>query len=550
MGWVDDRIPHGPDGFNDTAANAGYKVIVKAGDGYSKEFTSTTIGKDDSFIIANTLNGTALPQDGTHPPWPLRLVGTGATGSNSVGNVAEIELTDFQDPTFAPPVQIIKYGSDGITVVNATNVTREWMEQNLDVIGDGTTLYKYEAITGNASNIWDPEETYPGGYKISNAVKGSRIRDLCELVGGMGSGTEIKCIASDGYETTLPYSSIYTDPSVQARQGDAILAWYADGNYVPLYGDGMRLFFMPDDHIYGQWDMHETLNSTYWHYYYDQGTQYPSCAGLSAKYITTIKIYSEPSSDWTLVLDGTQIGGLNYTVSKNYFEQALACQFGADHKVTYTDSVGRVWEGMPLWFLCGFVDDADQHSSNAYNETLALAGYNITVSDITGYSATFDSRYTIRSNNYIVANTLNGTLIPEADSSWPLRLVGGNVSGSKSVRKVASVVLSPIVNTNPPKETKIGCFRNSTHIFYLDYNGDGKWNNPVVDRAYSFGLTGDVPVKGDWNLDGIAEIGVFRPSTHIFYLDYNGNGAWNGAVADKAYNWGITDDDPLVGEWH
>ncbi len=45
MGWVDDRIPHGSDGFNDAAAIAGYKVIVKAGDGYAKEFTSSQIGK-------------------------------------------------------------------------------------------------------------------------------------------------------------------------------------------------------------------------------------------------------------------------------------------------------------------------------------------------------------------------------------------------------------------------------------------------------------------------------------------------------------------------
>ncbi len=96
LGWVDDRIPAGPNGFNEATAAAGYKVIVKAGDGYSKEFSSTTIGKNNDLIVANMLNGTALPSDGSHPPWPLRLVGPGATGSNSVGNIVEIDLTDFQ----------------------------------------------------------------------------------------------------------------------------------------------------------------------------------------------------------------------------------------------------------------------------------------------------------------------------------------------------------------------------------------------------------------------------------------------------------------------
>ena len=30
-----------------------------------------------------------------------------------------------------------------------------------------------------------------------------------------------------------------------------------------------------------------------------------------------------------------------------------------------------------------------------------------------------------------------------------------------------------------------------------------------------------------------SKIGVFRPSTHLFYLDYNGNGVWNGPVVDE-----------------
>jgi PKD repeat protein/frataxin-like iron-binding protein CyaY/DMSO/TMAO reductase YedYZ molybdopterin-dependent catalytic subunit len=444
LAWVDDRIPSGANAFNDDAAAAGYKVIVKAGDGYSKEFLSGPLARSNDYIVANTLNGSALPTDGDHSPWPLRLVGTGAAGSASVGNIVEIELTDFATVQTAAPLHIIKYGSDGVTIINETNVTYQWMESNLPVIGDGSTVYKFEAITGNTSNIWDPEETYPGGFKIENAVKGSRLNDLCDIVGGMGTGTEIKLIASDGYETTLPYSSVYTNPAVQARQGDAILAWWGDGEYVPYYADGMRLFFMPDDHIYGQWDMNQTLPATYHHFYYQDGIFYPSCAGLSAKYITTIKIYSEPAADWTLELDGREIGGVNSTVSKTYFEQALACQFGSNHSVTYTDSSGREWGGMPLWFLCGFVDDADQHSSNAYNEAKALAGYNITITGSDGYNYTFNSQDAIRNANYIVANTLNGTVIPDGDSSWPLRLVGQNVSGSKIVKKIASIKLVPL----------------------------------------------------------------------------------------------------------
>jgi len=99
-------------------------------------------------------------------------------------------------------------------------------------------------------------------------------------------------------------------------------------------------------------------------------------------------------------------------------------------------------------------------------------------------------------------------------------------------------------------QTRIGVFRSSTHLFYLDYNGNGAWNGASVDRSYNFGITGDIPVTGDWNNDSKSEIGVFRPSTHLFYLDYNGNGVWNGVSVDKSYNFGITGDIPITGDWN
>ncbi len=445
MGWVDDRVPHGPNGFNNTLANAGYKVIVTAGDGYSKEFTSQEIGTTNGFIIANRINGVPLPTDGSHPPYPLRLVGSGLPSVHySVGNVEKIELTEFQEPTEIPQIHIIKYDADGVTIINQTTVDHVWMEAHLPVVGDGVTHYMYQGVTLDPADLWDPTETKGmNPPKIDNAIKGTRVSDLCDLVGGMEPGTEITFVATDSWETTLPYDCIYTNPHVYSNLGDTIIAWYADGKYVPQYGDGPRLFFTPEDHVAGQWNMHESMAQQYWHYYWDAGVQYPSVAGLSAKYIATIKIYASPVADWTLVLDGEALGGLNETITRNYFESALACQFGADHKAAYTDSQGRTWEGMPLWFLCGFVDDADQHSDHAYNETRAQEGYRIIVTASDGYNYTFDSRDTVRNANYIVANTLNGSRIPEGDSSWPLRLVGQNVTGAKVVKGISSIVLIP-----------------------------------------------------------------------------------------------------------
>ncbi len=442
-GWVDDWQPHK---YDKVQAINGYKIIVKAGDGYGKDFNSKDIddSSDNDYIIANKCNGEEL----TGKSWPLRLVGAGvsiegALGGNSVGGIAQIELTEFGAIQPLPEVRIVKYAEDGVTILKEKTVDYMWLENEsgFDVIGDGETIYKFEGITNDPDDVWDADENYLGGFKIEDAIKGTRVRDLCSLVGGMGAGTEIVFVAKDGWETRLPYSSVYPDPSVQTRQGDTVLAWFANGKYVPDYKDGMRLFFTPEDHIYGQWDMHETLPEAYWHYYYGGGVQYPSCAGLSAKYITEIRVYSVPFGDWTFELDGRDIGGTYLEVSKTFFESGLTCTFGANHDATYTDSKDRVWGGMPLWLLAGYVDDQDEHSGNAFNLELARAGYDIVITAGDGSVVTIDSKNINRNADYIVANTLDGTPIPESDKSWPLRLVGPAVSGSESISGIARIEL-------------------------------------------------------------------------------------------------------------
>jgi hypothetical protein len=97
--------------------------------------------------------------------------------------------------------------------------------------------------------------------------------------------------------------------------------------------------------------------------------------------------------------------------------------------------------------------------------------------------------------------------------------------------------------------TEIGVFRPSTHLYYRDFNGNGVWDGAAVDRVSTFGITGDIPVSGDWNADGRTEIGVFRPSTHLYYRDFNGNGVWDGAAVDRVSTFGITGDLPVSGKW-
>ena len=87
--------------------------------------------------------------------------------------------------------------------------------------------------------------------------------------------------------------------------------------------------------------------------------------------------------------------------------------------------------------------------------------------------------------------------------------------------------------------TGVGVFRPSTHMFYLR-NGTTTWTTTAIN----WGASTDLPVTGDWNGDGIVDVGVFRPSTHMFYLR-NGTTTWT----TTAINWGVSTDLPVTGKW-
>jgi hypothetical protein len=94
--------------------------------------------------------------------------------------------------------------------------------------------------------------------------------------------------------------------------------------------------------------------------------------------------------------------------------------------------------------------------------------------------------------------------------------------------------------------SKFGLFRNG--VWYVDYNGNGVWDGCVTDRCYSFGLAADTPITGDWNGSGFDKIALFR--TGLWYLDYNGNGVWDGFAVDKSYvNFAVSGGKPIAGRW-
>ncbi|MFE7839994.1 hypothetical protein ACFU53_29245 [Streptomyces sp. NPDC057474] len=58
-------------------------------------------------------------------------------------------------------------------------------------------------------------------------------------------------------------------------------------------------------------------------------------------------------------------------------------------------------------------------------------------------------------------------------------------------------------------------------------------------HPHHLGNSGDVPIIGDWNCDGIDDIGVYRPSNGTFYR-----------YGYAAIAYGNVGDLPIIGDWN
>ncbi|MFA5375481.1 MAG: argininosuccinate synthase [Dehalococcoidia bacterium] len=215
------------------------------------------------------------------------------------------------DPT--TEIHVIKYAADGTTVVDETTVDYLWMEANLPVQGDGVTHYYHQGpVFDETMDKWDPDETtnYKEGDKDKGAVRGTDIKDLCDLVGGMSETDTVVVSSPDGYSIEFAYENIYQP---QDRQGPIVLCWYSvedgilgqnqESGYPPRFFEAMQIVFMPKTtnseglYVFGNWDMHECLPEMSVHFYSDGSQLYPSTNGLSAKWVDQIVIYPEDAPD-------------------------------------------------------------------------------------------------------------------------------------------------------------------------------------------------------------------------------------------------------------
>jgi len=208
---------------------------------------------------------------------------------------------------------VTKYAYDGTTVLAQETLDYQWLKDNISVMGDGTTHYYHQGPVflddpdeENEQVLrWNQAEDTNWDTKDMGAVKGTDVKDLCELVGGMAEGDTLEIKASDGFNKTFAYENVY---DYSSREGPMVICWYRDGNYPDTgYTEGMRLVWFAeatykegptsiealpsgDYHVFGNYDWFLAADPEYWYYYYNSGEMYPTTTGLSVREVSELNI--------------------------------------------------------------------------------------------------------------------------------------------------------------------------------------------------------------------------------------------------------------------
>ena len=175
-------------GVSNASLDAGYKVEVVAGDGYSAIFDDSVVKNNDGIIVASTINDEVLPD----PYWPLAIVGEGLSGSEKIKNIVQINILLDDESGPDEGWTLLLNGTNAVNMsqsvfeTQATAVSASWTDDDLDE-WTGTPLCRimYWATANNVIS----SDALTGGYVV-------------------------KVIAGDGYTVILDCDSIQDNADI------------------------------------------------------------------------------------------------------------------------------------------------------------------------------------------------------------------------------------------------------------------------------------------------------------------------------------------------
>jgi hypothetical protein len=275
-----------------------------------------------------------------------------------------------------------------------------------------TSLKALPQVTG-----WAGQMSSTGTISGPFQYKGITLSEILSSVGGVTENNAVRVSAKDGYAMTLSYKQVtegnftIIDSSngkeVSATNKPVVfLAYEEDGKAIGENLGPLRLGIMTSNT--------QVTEGHWW-----------------IKWTQKIEVIPV-QAPWTLKLEGIVNEGMDQATFES--GAAIGC-----HGVKWTDDQSRVWEGIPLWYLVGRVDDTNTHKGDAFDYEAAEKDYEIDLIAKDGTILKLTSKEVAKNNALIVAYKRDGNPLPE--NQWPLRLVGANLQKSQMIGQITTLKL-------------------------------------------------------------------------------------------------------------
>jgi DMSO/TMAO reductase YedYZ molybdopterin-dependent catalytic subunit len=300
--------------------------------------------------------------------------------------------------------------ASGVSARTALEVVSPAGKRSLDL----AALRRLPATAGLAGS-----RSSTGKVTLPVLYRGVALRELLGRLGGFDASQELVVTARDGYSITLGFDQVTKGAmaAYDAATGDtlppdasltAILAYERGGRPLDPVRDGaLRLAVVGP--------RRDLVTDGHW----------------SVKWVTKLEV-RPARRDWSLRLEGA----LSEIMDRATFESGASPQC---HGRTWRDEGGRVWSGIPLWLMVGWVDDGVRHERGAYNDSLAHAGYNVDVIAADGRRVSFLGARLRRDDGILLAWQVDGAPLPEP--LFPLCLVGAGLSVEERIGGVVTIAV-------------------------------------------------------------------------------------------------------------
>lgn len=125
----------------------------------------------------------------------------------------------------------------------------------LAVQGKGSSTFTLEDLQAMTvvENTAGCENKF-GNISGRGQYSGVRVGDLIDQVGGMGPQDVLVVHSLDGFTQEYSYQNVYPTDELREKQGEMVIAHGFDGKTVPVWAEGMRIAFLPEDGLYSNED--------------------------------------------------------------------------------------------------------------------------------------------------------------------------------------------------------------------------------------------------------------------------------------------------------